>query len=65
MLKYIPAETSRTYSIAPLEKRDDMLVVGMLRPDNVKAQDALKFIAKQLKVNLGVYLIVPSDLERV
>ncbi|MEK7521003.1 MAG: GspE/PulE family protein [Patescibacteria group bacterium] len=65
LLKYIPAETSRTYSIAPLEKRDDMLVVGMLRPDNVKAQDALKFIAKQLKVNLGVYLIVPSDLERV
>ncbi len=65
LLKYIPAETSRTYFVAPLEKKDDMLVVGMLRPDNVKAQDALKFIAKQLRVNLGVYLIVPSDLERV
>jgi type IV pilus assembly protein PilB len=42
-----------------------MLVVGMLRPDDTKAQEALKFIAKQQRINLGVYLVTPSDLEYI
>ena len=42
-----------------------MLVVGMLQPDDAKAQEALKFIAKQERISLGVYLITPSDLEYI
>jgi type II secretory ATPase GspE/PulE/Tfp pilus assembly ATPase PilB-like protein len=42
-----------------------MLVIGMLNPDDSNAQDALKFIAKQLRINLGVYLVAPSVWESV
>ena len=62
LLKIIPYDTSRTYRVIPIEKTKDMLVVGMLRPDDTRAQEALKFIAKQAQVSLGVYIITPSDL---
>ncbi len=65
LLKLIPENTSRNYKVFPLQKTKDMLVVGMLRPDDTKAQEALKFIAKQQRINLGVYLITPSDLEYI
>ncbi len=62
LLSFIPRDTSRTYRVAPLEKRDNMLVVGMLRPDNLEAQEVLRFVAKQKRVSLGIYIITPSDL---
>ncbi|MDP3052936.1 MAG: GspE/PulE family protein [bacterium] len=65
LLNIIPENISRTYKVFPLEKTKDMLVVGMLRPDDTKAQEALKFIAKQQRISLGVYLITPSDLEYI
>jgi type IV pilus assembly protein PilB len=39
-----------------------MLVIGMFRPDDARAQEALRFIAKQNRLSLGVYLITYSDL---
>lgn len=65
LLSLIPEEVSRNYQVAPLERTPEMLVVGMVQPDNVKAQDALRFTAKKLGINLGVYLITPDDLELV
>mgnify|MGYP001613299261 CR=1 FL=1 len=65
LLKLIPEETSSNYKVAPLSKNKDMLVVGMVNPDDIKAQEALRFIAKQNKISLGIYLITPSDLELV
>ncbi|MEK7555314.1 MAG: GspE/PulE family protein [Patescibacteria group bacterium] len=63
ILKIISEETVRNYKVIPISRSDELLVVGMLDPDNSKAQEVLKFIAKQLKVNLGVYLIIPSIWE--
>lgn len=65
LLKLIPEEIVASYHVIPLMKTKDMLVVGMARPDDVKAQDALRFIAKQLRVDLGVYLISLGDFEEV
>ncbi|KKW48233.1 MAG: Type II secretion system protein E, partial [Parcubacteria group bacterium GW2011_GWA1_59_11] len=61
VLGQIPEETVRTYGVAPLARKDDLLVVGMLHPDDVKGQEALRFIANQSRLNLGVYLISYSD----
>src|SRR3989344_4936838 len=63
LLQAIPEEIARTYKLIPMSRTKDMLVIGMLRPDDPKAQDALRFIAKQQRINLGVYLITPGDLE--
>src|SRR3989338_4762017 len=59
LLKTFPEETVRNYKVVPLERAKNLLTVGMLNPDDTRAQDALKFIAKQLGVDLGIYLISP------
>lgn len=63
VVKLIPETTVRNFKVIPMSKTDDLLVVGMVNPDDEKAQDALKFVAKQLRVNLGVYLISLSSWE--
>jgi len=65
LIKSVPETTVRNFRVVPLEVKDDILVVGMVNPDDEKAQEALKFIARQLKVNLGVYLIAMSLWEAV
>ncbi len=61
LLTVIPEETARTYGVAPLSREGDTFVVGMLHPDDMKAQEALKFIANRNRVNLGVYVISWTD----
>ena len=63
LLQIVPEETARTYGAVPVSFGDGLLVVGMLHPDDAKAQNALKFIARQNHVNLGVYLISYGDWE--
>lgn len=65
ILKLISEDTTRTYKVIPLSKTKEMLVVGMINPDNPQAQEALRFIAKQQKLNLGVFLITPTDADLV
>lgn len=61
LLKVVPQETYTAYRVIPIEQKERMLIVGMFRPDDAKAQNALKFIAKQQGLDLGVYLISFSD----
>lgn len=65
LIQYVPEETVRTYGVAPLQKQGDMLVVGMINPDDAKAQEALKFIARRSHLNLGVYIISYGDWQQV
>ncbi len=63
VLNTVPPETAQNYKFVPLSRDSKMLVVGMVNPDDTKAQEALRFIAKQNRVSLGVYVITPSDWE--
>ncbi len=63
LLKIISREMSNAYKVVPIDRTARMLVVGMFRPDDTRAQEALKFVAKQQGVDLGVYLISYADLE--
>ena len=65
LLKIFPEETVRSYKTIPLSLKDNLLIVGMINPDDQAAQEAVKFVAKQKRVNLGVYLISPSIWEEV
>ncbi len=65
VLELIPEETARTYALAPLAKKDNLLVVGMVQPDDVRAQEALKFIANRSHLNLGVYLLSYGDWQDI
>src|SRR3989344_427267 len=63
LLKLIPEETAMSYKVVPIEKTKDLFIAGMLNPDDEKAQEVLRFIAKKEKVNLGAYLISRSDFD--
>jgi type IV pilus assembly protein PilB len=61
LLRMVPEPTARTYGVAPLGRKEGLLVVGMLNPDDQKAQEALKFVARSSRASLGVYVISWSD----
>lgn len=61
LLEIIPEETARNYGIVPISLDGSNLIVGMIHPDNEQAIEALKFIARRNKVNLGVYIIPYGD----
>jgi len=65
LIKKIPQETIRNYKVVPLSLTDGLLTIGMVYPDDSKAQDVLRFIANKEGVNLGAYLITHSDFEAV
>lgn len=65
LFQLIPEDTARTYDAVPISRADNLLIVGMINPDDTKAQDALKFIARKNSINLGVYLVSRGDYEAV
>lgn len=61
VIDLIPEETVRTYGVMPISRDGDTLIVGMMNPDDVKAQEALKFIARNNHIDLSVYLVSYDD----
>ncbi|MDI6602656.1 MAG: GspE/PulE family protein [Patescibacteria group bacterium] len=56
-LELIPEETVKYYQMIPLSKKGNFLEVGMVYPEDLKAQEALKFLARQENFNFQVFLI--------
>lgn len=65
ILQYIPEESAHHYHIVPIGVTDGVLQVGMLDPDNIEALDALNFISARINMPFKVFLISPTDFERV
>jgi len=59
-LELIPQDSAKYYQMIPLEKRGEILEVGMVYPEDLKAQEALKFLSRQEKFNYQVFLITPT-----
>ncbi|MBI2888304.1 MAG: type II/IV secretion system protein [Candidatus Liptonbacteria bacterium] len=65
LLRVVPEPTARTYGVAPLGRKENLLVVGMVNPDDQKAQEALKFVARSQRASLGIYVISWGDWQRI
>ncbi len=65
ILNIIPEDTARHYKFIAFNKEGNTLEVGMVFPDDLKAQEAVKFIASRLNLNLKVFLITLSDLKEI
>ncbi|MCK9578484.1 GspE/PulE family protein [bacterium] len=57
ILTYIPEESARFYKILPLRIENKVLQVGIVEPENIKAKEALNFLARQHKIEYRLYLI--------
>jgi len=65
VLQAIPQESSKFYRMLALASDSTTLSVGMVYPEQTKGQEAAAFIAKGLNKQLRMYVITPSDFDRL
>ncbi|MBI2053738.1 MAG: type II/IV secretion system protein [Candidatus Staskawiczbacteria bacterium] len=63
ILKLIPEDASVNYKMASLQKRGNIIEIGMVYPEDISAKNALRFLANQENFNYEIFLIKFSDLE--
>jgi len=61
-LEIIPEEASINYKMASTGKVDNIVQIGMVYPEDIEAQNALRFLAKQENFAYKIYLLTPSNL---
>src|SRR3989344_4750606 len=65
ILELIPHDSAKYYNMIPLAKKDNVMEIGMVYPDDLRAQEALKFLARQGKFNYNISLIAPGSFENL
>ncbi len=65
VLNLISEDTARHYGFIAFNKEKDVLDVGMVYPDDTKAQKAVKFIVERLGLKIRVSIIIPSDFKNI
>jgi len=60
ILKLIPQRTAAHYNMVALMENEGFLEVGMVYPEDLSAQEALKFLSRRWKLKPRVVLIKPS-----
>jgi len=65
VLREIPEEAARHYKIAPLGKSEGYIDIGIIFPDDISAQEAIKFIASRLNMPVRLFIITPTDFNQI
>lgn len=65
LLNIIPVEAARRYDLVPIDKDGDTLEVGMVKPTDADAKEALRFIASRKGLDLEIYLISQEGYQHV
>jgi len=63
VLAMIPEESARVYKIVPLGLQGNILEVGVVNPDDIKAKEALNFLSRQNKITYKAYLISETSFD--
>lgn len=65
ILNLIPEDTARQFGFIAFNKEDHILDIGMVHPDDSKAQEAVKFIVKRLGLEMKIFIITYSDFKNI
>jgi len=65
VLSIIPEESVQYYKMVPLKLEKGMFYIGMINPDNIKAKEALSFLARQQKFQIKIYLISQKQFKEI
>ncbi|MDP2641479.1 MAG: GspE/PulE family protein [Candidatus Yanofskybacteria bacterium] len=63
VLDLIPEESAKYYSMVPLKEEKGKLEIGMVYPEDVKAREALQFLARQGNFSYAIVLISPKTFD--
>ncbi|MDP2930202.1 MAG: GspE/PulE family protein [bacterium] len=61
VLELVPEDSAKFYKMIPLAKKDNVLEIGMVYPEDMSNQEALKFLSRQGNWKSDVFLITLSD----
>ncbi|MBU4204590.1 GspE/PulE family protein [Patescibacteria group bacterium] len=64
-LELIPEEPTANYKMIPLARKGNIMEIGMVYPENIPAQDALRFLSRQGKFKYEVFLITLEDFNKL
>lgn len=65
LLEFIPEEASVNYKITPIGRSEKSIQIGMVYPEDIAAQNALRFLANQQGFSYQVFLITIGDLAEI
>ncbi|MCX6721882.1 MAG: GspE/PulE family protein [Candidatus Staskawiczbacteria bacterium] len=65
VLELIPEEASINYKMSAISKNENSIQIGMVYPEDISAQNALRFLANQENFTFQVYLITPTNLDKI
>jgi type IV pilus assembly protein PilB len=60
VLELVPEEAIKYYKLIPLSKKDGIVEIGMMHPENLKAKEALNFLSRKGKFDYKIFLITPT-----
>ena len=65
ILELISEEAAVNYKMIPLFKKGNVVGVGMVYPEDISAQNALRFLSQKGNFTYDIYLIAFSDLNNI
>lgn len=65
VLEIISEEATVNYSMIPLFRRNNAVGIGMVYPENMLAQNALRFLSRKENFTYQIYVISFTDFKRV
>lgn len=64
-LEIIPESSARVYHFIPIARKDNTVEIGMVYPEDIKAQEALEFLSRQQNLSFKIFLITLSDFNKL
>jgi len=65
VLNFIPKETVTNYQVVPFQSENDTVRIAMINPENIKAREAVDFLARQKGWNTQFYVTTSIGLKHV
>ncbi len=65
VLKLVPEDTANYYKMVPFGKIGDVVEVGMIAPENLRAREALRFLSRRNNFSYEIYLITLSTFRDI
>jgi type IV pilus assembly protein PilB len=65
VLRDLSEDSARHYKMVPLGRNDGYVDIGMLNPEDVASQEAIKFISTRVDLPARVFVITPSDFQAI